>query len=169
MTMRRLTITARLGFATLLAMSCYVAFAAHDARAQSRTFPVDDSASQVLDPNVTLEWDSIAPTRGPQANAVSGRFAVIVRLDVAAWQGRMGRIYMLLPPAPSGPITATWSSRGPLLPGTVRSGERSLVYAGPINGPLIEDTLRIVLQADGRHVTRSQPLEFSFEIDLGAP
>lgn len=167
--MRRFPITARLGFATLLAMSGYVAFAAHDAHAQSRTFKVDDSASQVLDPDVAMEWNSIAPTRGPQAHAVSGQFAVLVRLDVAAWQGRMGRIYMMLPPAPSGPVTATWSARGPLLPGTLRSGERSLVYAGPITGPLIEDTLRIQLQADGRHVTRTQQLEFSFEIDLGAP
>lgn len=167
--MRRLPITARLGFATLLAMSCYVAFAANDAHAQARTFKVDDSASQVLDPNVTMEWESIAPTRGPDANAVSGQFAVLVRLDVAAWQGRMGRIYMILPPTPSGTVTATWNTRGPLLPGTLRSGERSLVYAGPINAPLIEDTMRIQLQADGRHITRTQQLEFTFEIDLGAP
>src|SRR3546814_15322827 len=74
---------------------------------------------------------------------------------------------MLLPEQPAGAITATWTTRGRLLPGVLRAGERALVYAGPIaGGGLLEDTLRLRIDADGRRLPRSQQLAFSFEIDL---
>src|SRR3546814_19888460 len=91
------------------------------------------------------------PARGAALHMVSGEIAVRVRLDVSPWQGRSGRIYMLLPEQPAGAITATWTTRGRLLPGVLRAGERALVYAGPIaGGGLLEETLRLRLPADGR-------------------
>ncbi|QDH71528.1 hypothetical protein [Marilutibacter alkalisoli] len=167
MMLRRLPITARLAACTLLATFLYLALAMHDAQAQSRSYPVDDSASQVLERLVPMEWDS-TPGSGAASHAVSGTVTVLVRLDVAPWRGRPGRIYMSLPHQPSGPVTATWTTRGPLLPGVLRAGERQLVYAGPIDTALIEDTMRLHLQADGRRLGRNEQLDFSFEIEPGA-
>src|SRR3546814_3910708 len=87
-------------------------------------------------------FSSDLPARGAALHMVSGEIAVRVRLDVSPWQGRSGRIYMLLPEQPAGAITATWTTRGRLLPGVLRAGERALVYAGPIaGGGLLGDTL----------------------------
>jgi len=60
-------------------------------------------------------------------------------------------------------------TQGRLLPGAVRSGERTLVHAGLIDADTLEDTLRLSIQADGRDLARGEQLAFSFEIDLDAP
>ena len=136
--------------------------------ALAATYPVDDSASQVLDSSLRMKWDSVAPQSGHGAG-VTGITTVLVRLDTAAWNGRQGRIYMVLPEQPIGQVSASWTTRGPLLPGALRSGERALVYAGPLRSNLIEDTLRLVIQADGQRLVRTEQLRFSFEIDLETP
>jgi hypothetical protein len=133
--------------------------------AQADTYPVDDSASQVLDSNVRMQWVAIAPGRGSSPNVV-GQTTVIVRLDVADWQGRNGRIFMLLPARPDGEIEATWTTRGRLQPGSMRSGERATVFAGPVITGVIEDTLVIRITTNGEHLERVETLEFSFEIEV---
>jgi len=132
---------------------------------QAETYPVDDSRSQVLDSNVRMFWESLAPGRG-RSSLVVGQTTVIVRLDVAPWEGRSGRIFMRLPARPEAPIEVRWTTRGPLQPGVLRSGERSTVFAGPITASLIEDTLVIRLTTDGDTLERDESLEFSFEIEV---
>jgi len=136
--------------------------------AAAATYKVDDSASQVLGNNVRMKWDSVVPQAGRRAT-VSGELTVLVRLNVSQWQGQQGRIYMTLPAQPTGPVSATWTTQGRLLPGVLRAGERTLVYAGPIHAGLIEDTLRLLIQADGQKLVRPEQLTFSFEIDLETP
>ena len=133
--------------------------------AQGETFPVDDSRSQVLDSSIAMQWESLAPGRG-RSNLVIGQSTVIVRLDVALWEGRQGRIFMWLPPRPEAPIEARWTARGPLQPGQLRSGERALVFAGLIAGNLLEDTLVLRITTDGDSLERDESLEFSFEIEV---
>jgi hypothetical protein len=133
--------------------------------AAAQTFPVDDSASQVLGGTLRLKPAKL-PARGTQMTMVSGEMAVLVRLDVSSWQGRKGRIYMRLPEQSGGAVTATWTTRGRLLPGALRAGERALVYAGPIGSTGLEDTLRLRIDADGRTLPPSEQLVFTFEIDL---
>lgn len=138
------------------------------ATASAQTYRIDDSASQVLGGPLRLK--SITPMpRGELATALFGETSVLVRLDVAAWKGRRGRIYMSLPQQADGRVVATWRTQGRLLPGALRSGERTLVYAGPIDADMLEDTLRLRIQADGNGLARGQQLAFSFEIDLDAP
>jgi hypothetical protein len=132
---------------------------------RAETFAVDDSRSQVLDSNVRMQWESLAPGRG-RSNLVVGQTTVIVRLDVEPWQGRRGRIFMLLPARAEAPVEARWTTRGPLQPGTLRSGERATVFAGPINGALIEDTLVLRITIDGDSLERDESLEFRFEIEV---
>jgi hypothetical protein len=133
--------------------------------AQAETFPVDDSRSQVLDTNIRMFWESLAPGRG-RSSLVVGQTTVVVRLEVAPWAGRSGRIFMQLPARPDAPIEARWTTRGPLQPGLLRSGERATVFAGPIPAGLIEDTLVIRLSTDGDSLVRDESLEFSFEIEV---
>lgn len=136
---------------------------------QAEVFPVDDSASQVMQAGpVKMRWDSIAPTPG-RPPTISGQLTVLVRLDVSPWQGRAARIYQRLAPVASGPVTATWSAHGPLLPGKLQDGGRTLVYSGVLTSARLEDTFRIHIQADGERVQRPQDLVFTFEIELETP
>ncbi len=134
----------------------------------AQTFPVDDSSSEVVGGNVRMRWEQGAPQPG-QRPMVSGEVTVLVRLNVSAWQGRQGRIYMTLPAQPAGPVNVSWSTRGRLLPGALRDGERALVYVGLIQSAVIEDTQRLLIRADGGKLVRSEQLKFSFEIDVESP
>jgi hypothetical protein len=144
----------------VLALAC-----CGSAAVAAETFRVDDSGSQVQGGSVRMKWDDPVPRAGLQSG-LSGQTTVFVRLNVSPWQGRQGRIYMRLPVPASGPLTVTWTTRGILQAGAVRAGERALVYAGPIPSGLLEDTMRLQIQADGRRLTRAEQLDFSFEIDV---
>jgi hypothetical protein len=135
----------------------------------AQTYPVDDSASQVLEAGpVKMRWDSLVPQTG-QASTMTGQVVVLVRLDVSPWRGRRARIYQTLPSQPIGPVNVRWTANGPLLPGALRDGGRTLVYAGPIQSNRFEDTFRMTIQADGNRVLRPQDLTFAFEIELESP
>jgi hypothetical protein len=134
----------------------------------AQAYRVDDTGSQVLGGPLRLKPITPMP-RGRLATALFGDTRVLVRLDIAPWKGRRGRIYMTLPQQPGGQVVATWGTQGRLLPGTLRSGERTLVYAGPIDADTLEDTLRLSIQADGNEASPGGQLAFSFEIDLDAP
>lgn len=149
-----------------LVCACLAIASTHSARAEMHR--VDDSASQVLSSHVRMNWDSVAPRHGASPT-VSGEVTVLARLDMSPWTGRQGRIYMALPVQPIGPVTAHWTTQGRLMPGTVRAGERTLVYAGPVTGGLLEDTLHLTIQADGGELSRPEQLNFAFEIDLDSP
>ena len=99
-------------------------------------------------------------------NAVEGTNIVTVRLNLAPWLNRTGKVYMALPEQPIGPVTADWTTQGKLLPGTLQSGNRTLVFAGPIRVSLLEDTIVLRLTADGQRLVAPQRLQFYFEIDL---
>lgn len=133
--------------------------------AQAATYPVDDSASQVLSNTVQMKWDDPTPRRGKQAT-VSGAVTVRVRLNLSPWKGRHGKVYMTLPTQPSGPVTATWTTQGRLQAGTLRAGGRTQVLAGVMPGGMLEDTIRLTLEADGKRLVRMEQLQFSFEIDV---
>lgn len=135
----------------------------------AQTFPVDDSASQVLEAGpVKMRWNSLVPQPG-QASTMTGQVVVLVRLDVSPWRGRRARIYQTLPSQPIGPVDVHWTANGPLLPGALRDGGRTLVYAGTIQTDRLEDTFRMTIQADGNRVLRPQDLTFAFEIELESP
>lgn len=135
----------------------------------AQTFPVDDSASQVLEAGpLKMRWNTLVPQPG-QASTMTGQVVVLVRLDVSPWRGRSARIYQTLPSQPIGPVDVRWTANGPLLPGALRDGGRTLVYAGPIQTDRLEDTFRITIQADGNRVLRPQDLTFAFEIELESP
>ncbi|WP_295360176.1 hypothetical protein [Arenimonas sp.] len=126
---------------------------------------VDDSRTQVLGA-LRLKWDAAVPQAG-QPETASDQITIRVHLDVAKWTGRSGKIYMKLEPSGGG-VQATWTSRGILLPGTVRDGDRTLVYAGMITGQSLEDVIDMTVRTMGGEEAGSR-LRFAFEIEMDGP
>lgn len=135
------------------------------ATAAAATFRVDDSASLPQESSATLRWRQLAPSRGGD-NTIEGSTRVQVRLNLAPWQKRVGRVYMVLPEQPGGRVAVSWTTQGRLLPGELVSGQRALVYAGAINAPVLEETLQLKIATDGTRLATSQRLNFHFEIDV---
>ncbi|MGZ5038347.1 MAG: hypothetical protein ACXWHB_09335 [Usitatibacter sp.] len=133
--------------------------------ASAATFRVDDTSSLPSETTTPMKWRSLAPNRSI-GNAIEGTNVVTVRLNLAPWLNRTGKIYMVLPEQPIGQVTADWTTQGKLLPGQLMSGNRTLVYAGPIRTSQLEDTIILRLTADGQRLVAPQRLTFYFEIDL---
>lgn len=134
--------------------------------AEAATYVVDDSSTLPFETQIPGRWrNTLGPNR-QMSNEIEGSATVNVRLDLAPWQSRNGRIYLALPQQPIGVVDVEWATQGRLLPGQLRSGERTLVYAGPIRTSYLEDTLVVRVVADGRRVVSTQRLQFHFEIDV---
>ena len=133
--------------------------------AHAATFRVDDTATLPSEANTVMQWKSPAPGRGA-TNDVEGRSVITVRLNTAPWMNRNGKIFLALPPVNIGEVTADWTTQGRLLAGQVRSGSRTLVFAGPIRSSVIEDTILLRITADGTRLASPQRLDFHFEIDI---
>lgn len=129
-----------------------------------RVFRVDDSGTVVLDPSLEMQWQPTGPSRG--SKIVSAGTRVSVQLNLATWVGQSGRIYMILPPTVGPTVRATWTTGGALLPGTLLSSERTLVYAGPVRSAVMRDLIDIKLEVDGTRLTEPQALAFGFEIEV---
>lgn len=130
----------------------------------AHAYPVDDRGTVVMDPVLPLQWHPGDARDNPALLSASTR--VSAQLNLTAWIGRNGRIYMTLPRNAGPVVRATWSSGGTLLPGSMLSGERALVYSGIIVGPLLRDTLDIRLEADAARLVRPEQLAFGFEIEV---
>ena len=130
----------------------------------SRTFRVDDTGTFVLDPYLQMQWQPFG--RGGATNIVSANTKVSVQLNLSPWLGQAGRIYMTLPRTSGPTVRASWTTGGVLLPGTVVSGDRSLVYQGPITAVSMRDVMAIKLEADGSRLGDAEALAFGFEIEI---
>jgi hypothetical protein len=133
--------------------------------ARAKTITIDDSGTQALEPTVSLRWKSATPSRSGSNNLMVGTSTIRVRINVLPWLHRSGRIYLNLPAQQPGPITASWISQGRFLPGQVHSGNRVLIYAGPIATPFMEDVLTFQFSLDGTLIRRATPMTFHFEMD----
>lgn len=135
--------------------------------AGAATYIVDDSSTIPFETNVTTRWRDNSTTGGHQmSNDIEGAATLTLRLNLQPWLNRNGRIYLALPQQPIGVVNVEWSTQGRMLPGKLQSGERTLVYAGPIRTSVLEDTFTVRVVADGRRVNAAQRLMFHFEIDV---
>jgi hypothetical protein len=133
--------------------------------ALAKTTTIDDSGTQALEPSVRLRWKTAAPSRSGADNLMTGTTTLRVRINVTPWLRHSGRIYLDLPAQQPGPITASWITQGRFLPGQVRSGNRTLVYAGLITSSFMEDVLKFQFSVDGTLVRHPFPVTFRFEMD----
>lgn len=150
----------------LLAL-CAVLFAllAMPSLAPAATFRVDDTGTLVSQPVTPMKWRQVVPSRTGD-NAVEGLLSVSLRLNLTNWINRPARIYMVLAPTEGEQLIATWRTQGRLLPGSVRGGGRALVFDGVVLEPFLNETIQLNLLADGRLLTRTQQLQFYFEIEV---
>jgi hypothetical protein len=129
------------------------------------TTRIDDSATLPYAAPLTVHWEQTSP-RPPLNNLMSGTLTLRVKLNVAPWLKRTGRIYLTLPAQQPGPMYVSWMTQGHLLPGQLTSGGRTLVYSGPITTPFIEDTLQLSLRVDGTRLQEQlYHVNFNFEMD----
>ncbi len=136
----------------------------HAASAALTPVVIDDSATVVLDSAPRMTWRSLTPKN--RDDAIVGRTRVNVKLATAAWLGKTGRIYMVLPAESTGSVKITWRTQGLLLEGQLAPGGRTLVYSGPIRLPRMEDVMDVQIEADGVRLSNTQHLRFHFEIDV---
>jgi len=135
------------------------------ATAEAATYRVDETGTFPAESSAPMRWRQVAPSRGGD-NAIEGSTTVNVRLNLAPWLNRNGRLFLVLPQQPVVPVRARWTTQGRLMPGQLTSGERQLVYAGPISTVLLEDTLALTLETDGTRLGSALRLQFHFEIDV---
>jgi hypothetical protein len=124
---------------------------------------LDDSQSQVVPPNVQMQWRSIAPGQGD--TGMEAWVRVNVRIATHEWVGRSGRVYMVLPRDQSATLEASWTTQGRLLAGRLVTGERTLVWAGVMASETLEDLLLVRLRAASDWGDSSRRLNFHFELD----
>jgi hypothetical protein len=135
------------------------------APAQANSITIDDSGTQALDPAVSMRWKTATPARSAADNVMIGTTTIRVRINVTPWLKRSGRIYLSLPAQQPGPIRLSWITQGRFLPGQVQSGNRMLIYSGPITTPFMEDTLTLQFVVDGTLMRRAVPVTYHFEMD----
>ena len=134
--------------------------------ALAATYIVDDSSTIPFESQVVTRWRTAAGTSRQLSSEIEGGAAVSIRLNLQPWLNRVGRIYLALPQQPVGVVNVEWATQGRLLPGKLQSGERTLVYAGPIRSAFIQENFTVRVVADGRRVASAQRLQFHFEIDV---
>ena len=149
---RKLTIAVVLGFAATLPSA-------------AATFAVDDSTSYTHDANTAMKWKFVNSDRRT-SSAVEGTTLVTVRLNLKQWANKSGKVYMALAKQPIGPVKASWTTQGRLLAGQLISGNRTLVYVGPIRSAILEDTIALTMETDGQRLVSPQRMQFYFEIDV---
>jgi hypothetical protein len=154
--------TVHLRFAFFLPLALTIIWAS---AAQAKSITIDDSASQAIEPSVSMHWKTAAPSRSGGGNPMVGTMTIRVRINLTPWLRHSGRIYLSLPAQAPGPIGLSWITQGRLLPGQLQSGSRVLVYAGRITTPFMEDTLTFQFTVDGSLMRRAVPVTYHFEMD----
>lgn len=133
--------------------------------AGAATYRLDDSASLPREASALLEWRSMAPSRDGEDSLI-GTVAILLRLDVAAWQNRIGRVFLVVPEQPAPLVRMSWRTQGRLQPGQAVPGQRVLIYEGPISTPWLEERIELSIEARSEGLEAMQRLNFNFEIDV---
>lgn len=133
--------------------------------AQGAVFRADDSGTAVSPPVAEMKWRRLAPGRAGGDDTIEGTVRVDLRLNLLPWLNRPARIFLALAPV-TNPVTARWTTQGRLLPGHVRSGQRTLVFEGVAGPAELRESLVLVLETDGTQATQLQNLNFHFEIEV---
>lgn len=134
--------------------------------AQANPHRLDDSGSHTVPPQAQMQWRPLS-ARGGGDPGMEAWLRVNLRIATADWAGRSGRLYMVLPRDESSTVEAVWTTQGRLLPGRLVSGERTLVYAGVLPGPWLEEqiTVRLRTGSDWQGSNRRLNVHFEFDAD----
>lgn len=159
--MKRLINLSRTVVFTAMLLVASVLTAQHASAATTR---VDDTGTVATQSVVPMRWRQLVPGRGAD-NSVEASLRVALRLNLSRWLNQPVRLYMGLAPVAGEPIFVSWRTQGRLLPGSLRSGGRTLIFDGIVSTASLEETVELLLKTDGRALTSSQALQFYFEVD----
>jgi hypothetical protein len=145
-------------------------------QAMAQRVRLDDSLSPVDTLHVDLAWEADALARtasAPSTLAVelppaTGRIAgAEIRLDTSAWVGQQARIFLTIPDmgGESMDIELRWEAGGRFLPGSVRPGQSTLVFEGPIDGPVTSVVFSFVLLVGDRAGSLQNGLDVFYELE----
>jgi hypothetical protein len=129
------------------------------------TFRIDETGTVVDMPVLNMRWHQLVPGRSSD-NMVEGTVRADLRLNLAPWINKPARIYMVLAPVNGERVRARWTTQGRLLPGSIHSGERALVFEGPAGPAIWSESILLTLEADGQRLVQLQTLNFYFEIEV---
>jgi hypothetical protein len=133
--------------------------------AEAGTFRIDETGTVVASPVVNMQWRNLVPGRLSD-DTVEATLRVDVRLNLGPWVNKPARIYMALGPVNSDRVKAHWTTQGRLLSGSVYSGERTLVFEGRAGPAVLNESLVLTIETDGKRLTQTQMLDFYFEIEV---
>ena len=106
--------------------------------ALAATYVVDDTSTIPYESNLVSRWRQGATGR-QLGNDIEAAAMVTVRLNVAPWLNRNGRIYLALPQQPIGSSRSTGRRRAACCPARcARASARSCTRV-PIRTPVLED------------------------------
>lgn len=134
-------------------------------QASAASYRLDDSGTVVAQAVIPMHWRKPVPGRTVD-HTIDGQVSVALRLNLLQWMWRSVRIYMVLAPADQTPLNVSWRTQGRLLPGAMRSGDRTLVYEGMVREPFLLETIVLTLTSDGRTLERAQSTQFNFELEV---
>lgn len=132
---------------------------------QAAVFRIDETGTTVSQPVVAMKWRHMVPRPGAD-NTMQALVRVDVRLNLQPWLNRPARIYLVLAPVSGERLRARWTTQGRLLPGSMASGERALLYDGIAGPAALAEALLLTLEADGDALNRPETLNFHFEIEV---
>ncbi len=125
--------------------------------AAAATYRVDDSSSCRASPRRCCAGDRAAPARDAD-DTLEGTVGVAVRLNLAPWLNRTGRLFLVFPEQGTPLVRVSWRTQGRLLPGEILPGQRVLVYEGPITITVPRRDARAHDRGERRSVTwNAQP------------
>jgi len=122
---------------------------------------LDDSLSPHKQYSVQFQWANrnTAVSLSPEEfylleSTVPG---IEVRLDTAAYEGRRARIYLALARQIEGLISTesfllSWKTDRQFYPGSVRPGNRTLLFDGVIESPVLVEIFTFTLEVDARYL-----------------
>lgn len=134
-------------------------------QASAATFRIDETGTVVNAAVLNMRWHQLVPGRSSD-NTVEGTVRVDVRLNLAPWINKPARIYMVLAPVSGERVKARWTTQGRLLPGSLSSGDRTLVFEGPAGPAVLNESILLTLETDGQRLVQLQTLNFYFEIEM---
>ena len=136
---------------------------------------LDDSLSPRQAINVRLRWAHQGDTGQASDRDLRKLVAVTpdveVRLNTQAYVGNNVRVFLALPIqisglSGSGGFRLSWETRGGLAPGATTPGNRSLLFKGPLNDPLLIDYFTFTLEVDANRLTGELRYAPIFEIEV---
>ena len=139
---------------------------------------LDDSLSPRKQHDLDLQWKYQGNTEGlseVEFNTVIAQARnVDTRLDTSEYVGSQARIFLQLPIlirglANTSSLVMTWTTGGLFSAGTVRPGNRQLIFEGTVTEPVMRDIFNFSFELDARYLQQTLRLEPVYEIETITP